>query len=189
MATKRKAVGNAARFKIFQRDGFRCQYCGRVPPTVVLHVDHIVPVAEGGGNEDENLVTSCSDCNHGKRDRIIDASAVPRDYAAMAEEAKLRTEQLASYREHLVALRQEMELSIDFVGAAFWGDDLTWSHERAADHRAQVERFINLLGLDAVAEAARVARAKIYYDTKRFRYFCGICWNIATERGLRVRPE
>lgn len=57
------------RFKILNRDGFRCRYCGRSPskdPDVVLHVDHIHPRAKGGGWSDENLAASCRECNLGK---------------------------------------------------------------------------------------------------------------------------
>ena len=63
---ERKQLSKGTRFDIFKRDGFMCQYCGRQPPEVVLHVDHITPVIEGGTNDPMNLVTSCRDCNLGK---------------------------------------------------------------------------------------------------------------------------
>ena len=66
MASKRKGIGKGLRFDVFKRDGFTCQYCGRQPPEVVLQVDHIVPVADGGGNDEMNLLTSCRACNLGK---------------------------------------------------------------------------------------------------------------------------
>lgn len=59
-------VSKRIRFEIFKRDGFTCQYCGRKPPEVVLEVDHIHPRAEGGDDDEANLVTSCVDCNRGK---------------------------------------------------------------------------------------------------------------------------
>lgn len=62
----RKAIPKRLRFKILERDGFRCVYCGASPPSCVLHVDHKVPVSKGGGNEESNLVAACSDCNLGK---------------------------------------------------------------------------------------------------------------------------
>jgi 5-methylcytosine-specific restriction endonuclease McrA len=49
--TKRKSISKKARFEVFKRDAFSCQYCGAHPPDSILHVDHIVPVALGGGNE------------------------------------------------------------------------------------------------------------------------------------------
>lgn len=65
----RKNISLRTRFRIFARDGFACKYCGRKGSgESPLHIDHIVPVALGGGNEDENLVTACEDCNFGKSD-------------------------------------------------------------------------------------------------------------------------
>jgi len=43
-----------------------CCLCGRKPPDVVLHIDHIHPIAKGGGNERENLRVLCAECNLGK---------------------------------------------------------------------------------------------------------------------------
>jgi hypothetical protein len=57
------------RFTILQRDNFSCNKCGRSPakdPSVVLHVDHIIPWSKGGETVIENLETLCSDCNLGK---------------------------------------------------------------------------------------------------------------------------
>jgi 5-methylcytosine-specific restriction endonuclease McrA len=66
----------ALRFRILARDGFRCRYCGRPgsEPGVVLHVDHIVPVAAGGTSSEDNLRTSCEECNLGKGARAVVAS-------------------------------------------------------------------------------------------------------------------
>jgi hypothetical protein len=56
------------RFRVLQRDGFRCRYCGRPgnAPGVVLHVDHVVPLAAGGTSTEDNLLTACEECNLGK---------------------------------------------------------------------------------------------------------------------------
>lgn len=64
---QRVPISKGKRFEIFARDGFTCQYCGLRPPDVILEVDHIEPVAGGGSNDDVNLITSCFDCNRGKR--------------------------------------------------------------------------------------------------------------------------
>ena len=47
----RKPLSKKIRFEVFKRDKFTCQYCGRMSPDVILEVDHIEPVAEGGDNE------------------------------------------------------------------------------------------------------------------------------------------
>ena len=59
------------RFRILQRDGFRCRYCGRSgdAPVFVLHVDHVVSVAAGGTTSEDNLRTACEECNLGKGTR------------------------------------------------------------------------------------------------------------------------
>lgn len=62
----RKPLSKKIRFRVFQRDNFTCQYCGRSAPEVELHVDHIRSVANGGDNDMENLITACKDCNLGK---------------------------------------------------------------------------------------------------------------------------
>ena len=63
---KRKTLSKKIRFEVFKRDSFTCQYCGRSAPDVILEVDHINPVANGGDNDIMNLITSCRDCNRGK---------------------------------------------------------------------------------------------------------------------------
>lgn len=58
------------RWRIFNRDDFRCQYCGKtaIEDHVKLHLDHIKPRADGGTDDIDNLVTACEKCNIGKMD-------------------------------------------------------------------------------------------------------------------------
>ncbi len=60
------------RFKILQRDRFRCRYCGADPGVSKLHIDHIHPKSKGGTDHHLNLVTACASCNCGKRDSLPD---------------------------------------------------------------------------------------------------------------------
>lgn len=64
-------ISPTLRFAVFRRDAFKCSYCGRRSPDVVLHVDHIIPVAKGGPDDVMNLVTACVDCNRGKADKNL----------------------------------------------------------------------------------------------------------------------
>lgn len=59
----RKPISKKIRFEVFKRDKFTCQYCGRSAPDVILEIDHLNPVINGGDNDILNLVTSCRDCN------------------------------------------------------------------------------------------------------------------------------
>lgn len=75
---ERKGLTKKQRFEVFKRDGFTCQYCGRRPPEVVLVVDHINPVANGGDNDPLNLTTSCYECNAGKgKTQLADVRPMP----------------------------------------------------------------------------------------------------------------
>ncbi len=66
MPRARKGISPRMRFEIFKRDGFRCVYCGLGFRDGTLVVDHITPVALGGGTESSNLATACEPCNAGK---------------------------------------------------------------------------------------------------------------------------
>jgi hypothetical protein len=69
---KRRAIGLTLRFEIFERDKYRCVYCGRnADDGVKLEVDHIHPFSKGGSSDKSNLQVLCFDCNHGKRDKEI----------------------------------------------------------------------------------------------------------------------
>jgi hypothetical protein len=66
---KRISISKKLRHEVFKRDNFKCFYCGVKPSDgddVILEVDHVLPVCEGGTNDIDNLVTSCKDCNRGK---------------------------------------------------------------------------------------------------------------------------
>ena len=57
------------RFNVFLRDRFHCQYCGGDFATNELTFDHVVPVAQGGRKDWENIVTCCVSCNRRKGGR------------------------------------------------------------------------------------------------------------------------
>jgi len=74
--SSRESIGKKLRFEVFKRDSFKCQYCGKAAPNVVLNVDHIKPVSKGGNNNILNLITSCFACNSGKSNRNLDDNIV-----------------------------------------------------------------------------------------------------------------
>lgn len=64
-------ISKSLRFEILARDGFRCGYCGAASSETNLHVDHVIPFAQGGTDEPDNLKAACADCNLGKSDRLL----------------------------------------------------------------------------------------------------------------------
>lgn len=106
----RTAVPKSVRFEVFKRDKFTCQYCGAKAPEAVLQCDHIVPVAEGGGNEVSNLITACQPCNSGKGARLLDDNTVVEKQVDQLIELEERRQQL----EMMIQWRQELS-SVDKI--------------------------------------------------------------------------
>lgn len=66
---KSRNVPLKVRLAVLKRDDYKCALCGRSPAThagVTLHLDHIVPYANGGETVRDNLRTLCEECNLGK---------------------------------------------------------------------------------------------------------------------------
>lgn len=61
--SKKTNIPVSTRWRIWERDDFRCQYCGS---RKYLVVDHVMPESRGGTSEDSNLVTACWKCNSAK---------------------------------------------------------------------------------------------------------------------------
>ena len=112
----RKSISKKTRFEVFKRDSFTCQYCGRMAPDVVLEVDHINPIANGGDDDIMNLVTSCFDCNRGKGKRKLTES----------DEIKKQQEQL----KELNSKREQLKMMLD------------WRKELQAFNEEQLETFL-----------------------------------------------
>jgi hypothetical protein len=88
--SKRTMLPQSVRFTVFRRDNFTCRYCGRSSPAVVLHVEHVQAVANGGSDDPSNLVTACADCNGGKGviegvtpPEAVDATIAPAGLAGL----------------------------------------------------------------------------------------------------------
>ncbi len=78
-------MGHSVRELVWQRDGWRCRYCGTTvvapeKPKGDRHprflansatLDHIVPSSAGGRRSMDNCVTACWSCNHDKADLTL----------------------------------------------------------------------------------------------------------------------
>lgn len=177
---KRQALSARTRFEIFKRDGFVCQSCGAHPPDVLLHCDHIVPVAAGGENDMDNLITACLRCNQGKSD--VPLTVIPQSLESKASEVKEREAQIAGYHEVLTARRARIEDEMWAIA-----EELEPGSSKKGFNRGylmSIKRFLEQLPFYEVLEAAEIARARLPFNatSTRFRYFCGVCWR-------KIRPE
>jgi len=142
---KRKALTKKVRFEVFKRDSFTCQYCGAEAPKAVLHVDHVLPVKEGGDNEITNLVTACADCNMGKGARKLnDDSALARQKQQMNElnERREQIELLQQWRVGMADLHaQEVEQACDHM------ESMIAPFALSAESRRKIGRVVKKHGL------------------------------------------
>lgn len=172
--TQRKSISKKARFEVFKRDSFTCQYCGAHPPSVILHIDHIHPVAQGGGNDEDNLVTSCESCNQGKSDRSL--SDIPQSLNDKAAQILEKEEQIKGYQRVLAAKRLRLEDECAEVVELY--ESFCEGYTLNDKAKVTVRMFIEKLGMHDVLGALERA----YTNTRirsgqEFKYFCGICWN------------
>lgn len=154
-ATARKPLSKKLRFEVFKRDSFKCQYCGAEAPNVLLHVDHIQPVAEGGADEILNLITACEGCNLGKGARpLSDDSAVAKQRIQL-EGLQERQEQLQMMMEWQRGLRDLKEQTVEEL-AEFW-HDLAPGWVASDSAKTKIKRWLRDFGVGEITEAMNVA--------------------------------
>lgn len=88
-----RKIPKGRKFEVFERDDFRCQWCGATRDNgAELTLDHIIPLAagidNGGTNEMDNLQTLCKECNENKADLIFENRL---QYDIKVKEIKLNT--------------------------------------------------------------------------------------------------
>lgn len=170
------------RFEIFKRDGFKCAYCGKSPPAVILEVDHIEPKAKGGKDDINNYITACFDCNRGKRD--IPLEKIPTQLQENLEVLREKETQLREYRRFIAKIEKRLVNDFDEINDIYSTQYPGWGLS-AQFKNVSLRRFLQLLPKHRVSEALNIAIIKWPNNKDRvIPYFCGICWNMirGTER-------
>lgn len=170
--SQRRPLSTKTRFEVFKRDGFKCQYCGAVPPNVILQVDHIVAVTKGGLNSMDNLVTCCQTCNIGKGNKDLKSS--PRTLEERAKETKESESQLRGYYKVMKAQKDRVEKEVWDIAVELFPE--CKSEGIRKDWFRSIRMFIEKIGYFEVLEAAEIAFSKVDNKNQMFKYFCGICW-------------
>ncbi len=162
---KREGISKKTRFEVFKRDKFTCQYCGKKAPDVVLHIDHIKPVAAGGKSDILNLVTACLDCNSGKGARILTDNAVLDAQRAQIEALQERREQLEMLIEWRDELADQGTTKIVALERAI-ADEFEW--EGLSDYaKGQLKQWLKKFDLGELFEAtSQSAGSYLKYDDK-----------------------
>ena len=180
MGNKRSEITKKVRFEVFKRDKFTCQYCGRMAPDVVLEVDHIKPIAEGGNNGMLNLITSCRDCNRGKgKVRLSDDQEVKKQQEELRILAEKREQlkMMMDWRMELSSLQQE---EVEYVCDYWYVTNGTYSlNDRG---RAAVMDLLKQFSIQEILDAIDIALAQYYKGDQRtvekaLTKVGGICYN------------
>ena len=190
---KRKPISKKLRFEVFKRDSFTCQYCGKSAPDVVLHVDHIKPVKEGGTNDITNLVTACADCNLGKGARKLSDSSEVMKAKKQLDELNARREQLEMMLQWKEGLSDIEEQQVDAIAERF---DSFSGYNANENGRRKIKKWIKNFGLNEVYDCVEIScnqylRATEGKNThqsveKAFSYIPRIAY---TRKQLKEHPE
>lgn len=175
------SLSKLTRFEIFKRDSFTCRYCGKKSPEAILEVDHVIPIAEGAGDEKENLTTACFDCNRGKGARPL--TDLPNE-PSLHEKTILIAEhelQVAEYNHWKAKQRKREDAQISGFREKWvqkWNRDDSWKE-------STIRNFLRKLGYDALLDIFEI----VFEDTRRpdgagngswswensaWRFLCGI---------------
>ena len=181
---KRKQLSKKLRFEVFKRDGFVCQYCGSVPPNALLQVDHIAPVALGGENHIDNLITSCQPCNIGKGATSL--SSIPQSMKEKTKEIQERESQIIAYNSIIIWHRHRIDSDCWRLANIYLA--AIGEHENSIDHRMlnSIRMFISRAGLHECLDAMDISinRWAAFNKNKVFKYFCGVMWRKIKEAEL-----
>lgn len=152
---KRKSISKKIRFEVFKRDSFKCQYCGKSAPDIVLHIDHIDPVSKGGCGDIMNLITSCVDCNLGKSDRELSDSSVVEKQRKQLQDLNERREQIEMMLSWRNAIQEMKEDVVDYVVKAI---NKEMDGESVNDAgRANVKKWLNKFTVEELLDAIELS--------------------------------
>jgi hypothetical protein len=175
------AVGKRARFEVFKRDKFTCQYCGHRPPDVLLEVDHIVPRAEGGGDEMANLTTACLSCNRGKAGIPLEDVAPALDELEQLSALQEMLERKRAVDQEIRVAQAQRDTEAEAVGVIveWWMETFG---NRAYVQEVSLRSFVRQLDLNQIREAIESTERRGSYrrmsGVDRWKYFCGACWSM-----------
>lgn len=173
------SLSKKTRFEIFKRDGWSCRYCGQKPPGVVLEIDHVVPVVEGGKDDPFNLVTSCFDCNRGKGKRPLNDEAASTLLEPDFATTKERLEQLKAYYQDITEIESMIDEYVDLLDRYWWQElGRTDEWHFAEIRRASLRAFLHKTDYWTLRESMAIAfQTKPWWkpdEGRLFKYFCGI---------------
>lgn len=168
------SISKKIRFEVFKRDGFKCAYCGKTPPEVVIEVDHIQPRSRKGSDDINNLITACFDCNRGKKN--IPLKIIPSKINENLEVLKEKELQIKEYRKFIAKIQHRIDKDIEDISQIYKEQYKEWDFSENFK-KTSIKKFLELLPKDEVVDSLRHSINKFPTDADNvIRYFCGVCW-------------
>ena len=158
------------------------------PPEVVLHVDHFIPVSKGGTNDSSNLLTSCSQCNQGKKARISVSPDEESNLENIIVDKKEVLKQMRRIKKLDDAIHLEKDLQMCDI-TDYWGiihgdwDGLTNRNV------ISLRTFLKYFSVSEIKEAMDLAYSQCTSNSynAEFKYMCGILQN--WRKGFTSNPN
>lgn len=168
MNEERKPIGKRLRFKVFNRDGFQCKYCGKTPDDdVMLEIDHINPVSKGGGNDYDNLITSCFDCNRGKADDELVSS--PDNNLITLKQERMELEAAAQEAGRIRALEKDARQHMANLFC-----EIFMQEQVKKRHVSTLMNLCREFGISSIEDWIWLAESKVNSEQNAIKYICGI---------------
>lgn len=182
----RRPVSKRLRYEVLRRDDYTCRYCGADATDAKLTIDHVVPVALGGTDEPENLVTACADCNAGKTSTSPNEPIVEgvSDDALRWAEAMKAAARVQGSSERKVKRRVK---KVDDHWCTYHNNYNGKPVSRPGGWEDSIKQFLEA-GMEPadLCELIDVAMNKDKVDNV-WRYFCGCVWRRLNERQAIAR--
>lgn len=142
-STRRQQLSREAKLRIWEKDGGRCRNCGS---DRLLQFDHVIPLAMGGSNSEQNFQLLCDVCNQRKGSGLLEPDQTPLPAKDPSEQAVveevIRLD--ADFYEAIVAERRRLTEALDSAA----DDSSTYCElivitNLMTIEKDQVERWVN----------------------------------------------
>jgi len=167
------SISKKIRFEVFKRDGFRCAYCGKSPPDVLLEIDHIQPKSKRGKDDVNNYLTACFDCNRGKRATPLNVAPLQlAENLAILKEKEL---QLREYNRLIAKIERRIKKDAEIVNNIYSSTFPDWQLTERFKTQS-IALFLKRLPSSEVLEAMKLTCDRVGDKDVAVKYFCGVCW-------------
>lgn len=178
-----KNINNKIRLKVFERDNFTCQSCGKKTPEVILEVRY---KEKNESEEMNNLITSCFECNRDEMyflvDNIFDEDEIHNKSILLAEREMQLNEY--NYLKKKIRNREDKEISelSEYFSSHF--DHPSYAEEDFNKIRVIVRKTLKFMSyvdimdlMDLAIEITSKDSRGEYHNVAAAKYFVGILRN------------